>query len=283
MNIAFIGTGIMGKAMAANLMKAGHALVVHTRTRQKAEALVAQGARWAETPAAAAAGADCVITMVGGPQDVEQIYFGGVIGQAKPGALLIDMSTSSPKLAERIHAAAKARVLAALDAPVTGGPPGAASASLVIMVGGDGAAFEAAKPVLSGMGNSLLHFGAAGSGQRAKLINQVVVMQNILSAIEGLFFARKAGLDTEAVLQMLQNGMADSKSLRGSAVRAINGDFAPNFNPRHVVKDLALAIEEADSLGLDLPGLKNASARWQALVERFPEARAVQEVARLYV
>lgn len=283
MNIAFIGTGLMGKAMAANLMKAGHALSVHSRTRQKAEALLAHGAHWAESPAAAAAAADCLITMVGGPQDVEQIYFGGVLDRAKTGALLVDMSTSSPKLAERIHAAAKTRGLAALDAPVTGGPQGAKSGSLVIMVGGDPIDFERARPVLSAMGSTLLYFGSPGCGQRAKLVNQVVVMQNILSAVEGLFLARKVGLDAEAVLQMLQNGMADSKSLRGSAARALRGDFAPNFNPQHVVKDLTLAVEEADALGLDLQGLKNARSRWLELVRRYPDARAVQEVARLYL
>lgn len=283
MNIAFVGAGIMGRSMAANLMKAGHALSVHTRTRQKAEGLLAQGARWAESPAAAAAGADCFITMVGGPPDVEQIYFGGALDKAKRGALLVDMTTSSPRLAERVHAAAKSRGLAALDAPVTGGPQGAESGTLIIMLGGDKADFERSRPVLSAMGNSLLYFGGPGSGQRAKLVNQVVAMQNILGAIEGVFLARKAGLDTEAVQQMLQNGMADSKSLRGSAARALKGDFAPNFDPRHVVKDLTLAIEEADTLGLDLQGLKNARARWQELVRRFPEARAVQEVARLYM
>ncbi|OFW17783.1 MAG: hypothetical protein A3H97_15680 [Acidobacteria bacterium RIFCSPLOWO2_02_FULL_65_29] len=282
MNIGFVGAGAMGSLMAANLMRAGHALSVHTRTRQKADGLLAQGARWAESPAAAAAWADCFVTMVGGPQDVEAIYFGGALDQARPGALLVDMSTSSPKLAERVHAAAKSRGLAAFDAPVTGGPQGAATASLIIMVGGDRAEFERARPVLAALGSSVLYFGGPGNGQRAKLVNQVVVMQNILSAIEGLFLARKSALDPEAVLQMLQNGLADSKSLRGAAVRALKGDFAPNFDPRHVVKDLSLAIEEADSLGLDLPGLKNARARWQELVRRFPGARAVQEVARLY-
>lgn len=244
MNIGFVGAGAMGSLMAANLLKAGHALSVHTRTRHKAAGLLAQGARWAESPAAAAAGADGFITIVGGPEDVEAIYFGGVLDQARPGTLLVDMSTSSPRLAERIHAAAKSRGLAALDAPVTGGPQGAATASLIVMAGGDRAEFERARPVLAALGRPLLYFGDPGNGQRAKLVNQVVAMQNMLSALKG--------------------------------------DFAPNFDPRHVVKDLGLAIEEADSLGLDLPGLKNARARWQELVRRFPEARAVQEVARLY-
>jgi len=283
MNIAFIGTGIMGQRMAANLIKAGHALTLYSRTRHKAEALLAQGARWADSPSAAAQDADCVITMVGTPKDVEQIYFGGILDHARPGALLIDMTTSSPKLAERIHAAAKARGVCALDAPVTGGPPGAEAGTLTIMVGGDRADLDRAAPVLSKLGATLSYFGAPGNGQRAKLVNQVVAMQNILGAIEGLFLARKAGLDGDTMLHTLQNGMADSKSLRNSAAKAIKDDFAPNFNPAHVVKDLSLAIEEADALGLDLPGLKNARARWQELIERFPNARAVQEVARLYM
>jgi 3-hydroxyisobutyrate dehydrogenase len=283
MNIAFIGTGIMGQRMAANLIKAGHALTVCSRTRQKAETLLAQGATWADSAGAAVKDADCVITMVGTPQDVEQIYFGGILDNAKPSALLIDMTTSSPRLAERIHAAAKVRGACALDAPVTGGPPGAETGTLTIMVGGDRADFDRAVPILSKLGTTLAYFNAPGNGQRAKLVNQVVAMQNIIGAIEGLFLARKAGLDGDTMLHTLQNGMADSKSLRNSAAKAIKEDFAPNFNPAHVVKDLTLAIEEADALGLDLPGLKNARARWQELVRRFPNARAVQEVARLYM
>lgn len=283
MDIAFVGCGIMGAPMAASLLKAGHALTVHSRTRAKAAPLLARGARWAESAAAAAAAADCFVSMVSGPSDVEQVYFGGALDSARRGALLVDMSTSSPRLAERIHTAAARRGLAALDAPVSGGPQGAASASLVIMAGGDQAALERARSVLGAMGRTLLYFGAPGNGQRAKLVNQVVAMQNVLGAIEGLFLARRAGLDTDAVLQMLQDGMADSKSLRGSATRALKGDFAPTFDARLVVKDLTLAVEEADALGLDLPGLLNARARWQELLRRFPGARTVQEVARLYM
>ena len=212
MKLALVGTGIMGRHMAANLLKAGTALTVHSRTRQKADELTAQGAHRADSPGAAAKDADCVITMVGG----------------------------------------------------------------------EAADFERTKPVLASMGSTLVRFGAAGSGQRAKLVNQVVAMQNVIGAIEGLFLARKAGLDTSLVLQVLQNGMADSKSLRNSATRALQGDFSPNFHPAHVVKDLQLALGEAEALGMDLPGLRNARERWQELLRRFPEARAVQEVARLY-
>lgn len=282
-SIAFIGAGTMGGFMAANLIKQGHALRVHSRTRSRAQDLLAQGAVWADTPRIAARDAEVVITMVGGPRDVEQIYLEGVIEAAPAGALLIDMTTSSPSLAARIHAAAKARSLGALDAPVTGGPQGAEAGSLIIMAGGDAEDFERARPVLSAMGRTLLHYGGPGSGQRAKLVNQTVGMQNMISAIEGLFFARKAGLDTDQVLNMLQNGLTDSKALHGLAPRALKGEFPPNFNPVHVVKDLTLAIEEADSLGIDLPGLKTARQRWEELVSRFPEARAVHEVARLYM
>lgn len=282
--IAFIGTGIMGLSMASNLLKAGYPVTVFTRTRSKAEPLLAQGATWAVTAQAAAQEADVVISMVGVPADVRQIYLGadGALAAMRPGSLLIDMTTSSPRLAAELQAAARERGVGALDAPVTGGPAGAASGKLIIMVGGEAADFERARAVLAAMGETLLHYGAAGNGQRAKLVNQTVGMLNMLSAIEGLFFARKAGLDTDQMLQMLQAGLTDSKSLRGAGPLALKGEFTPNFRPAHVVKDLTLAIEEADALGLDLPMLKAARGRWQALIEQYPDAVAVQEVARLY-
>lgn len=283
MKIGFIGCGIMGSRMAARLLDAGHTVCLYARTGSKAEALVERGATLAATPAAAAKEAECVITMVGGPRDVEALYFDHLLDAAPEGALLVDSTTSSPRLAERIHEEAARRRLAALDAPVTGGPPGAESGTLTIMAGGLRDDFDRAQPVLATLGSTLLYFGSAGNGQRAKLVNQVVGMQNVLAAVEGLFLARRIGLDGELALQMLQNGMADSKSLRNSAARALRGDFTPNFNPVHVVKDLALAVEEADAHDLDLPGLRTARQRWQTLVERYPEARAVQEVARLYL
>ncbi len=285
--IAFIGAGRMGRSMAGHLLKQGHTLTVYNRTRASADALVAAGATWADTAVEAVREAEFVITIVGGPPDVEQIYLGGakaggVIDAMAPQAVLIDMTTSSPRLAERFHAAAKARGLGALDAPVTGGPQGADGATLTIMVGGDDTDLERARPVLSAMGSTVLHYGKPGGGHRAKLVNQTVGMLNLLSALEGLFFARKAGLDTDQVLTMLQNGLTSSKSLFGLAPLALKGEFPPNFHPAHVLKDLTLAVEEADSLGLDLPVLKTARLRWKLLLERFPQARAVHEVARLY-
>ena len=285
MNAAVIGIGIMGVRQAANVLAGGLPLVAYSRSPGKADPLVAKGARRASTIAEASNGADAIITMVSAPADVEEVYFGkgGVLDSAKAGALLIDMTTSSPKLAERIHAAARAKGLRAIDAPVTGGEQGAADGTLTIMVGGDKADFDAAQPLLAMMGKTLVHFGTAGQGQRAKLVNQVIVAQNVLAAIEGLFFSRKAGLDGEVMLATLQTGTADSKALRIQAAKAFRGDFTPGFYPKHLVKDITLAIEEADSLGIDLRGLKTVRARWLELLYKFPEAKSIQDLARLYM
>jgi len=285
MKTAFIGIGIMGLRQAANVAAGGFPLTAYSRSPEKADPLVAKGARRATSIADASRDADAIITMVSAPADVEEVYFGkgGVLDSAGPGALLVDMTTSSPKLAERIYAAAKAKGMRAIDAPVTGGEQGAAEGTLTIMVGGDQADFDAAQPLLSKMGKTIVHFGAAGQGQRAKLVNQVIVSQNVLSAIEGLFFSRKAGLDGETMLQTLQTGTADSKALRIQAAKAFRGDFTPGFYPKHLVKDITLAIDEADSLGIDLRGLKNTRARWLELLYKHPEAKAIQDLARLYM
>ena len=285
MQTTFIGTGIMGVRQAANVLAGGFALTAYSRSPEKADPLVAKGARRAASIAEACRDADAIITRVSAPPDVEEVYFGkgGVLESAKSGALLIDMTTSSPKLAERIHAAAQARGLRALDAPVTGGEQGAAEGTLTIMVGGDKADFDAAQPLLAKMGKTIVHFGAAGQGQRAKLVNQVIVAQNVLAAIEGLFFSRKAGLDGELMLATLQTGTADSKALRIQAAKAFRGDFTAGFYPKHLVKDITLAMEEADALGIDLRGLKTVRARWLELLYKFPEAKSIQDLARLYM
>lgn len=281
--IAFIGIGIMGVRQAANLMKAGFPLTAFARTAAKAVPLVDKGATLAPSPAEAARDADVVITMVGAPMDVETLYFTQVLDNAKPGALLIDMTTSSPKLAERIWQAARDKGLRALDAPVTGGEVGAEKGTLTIMVGGDKADFDAAQPVLGAMGTNVVHFGAAGNGQRAKAVNQIIVQQNVLAAMEGLFYSRRAGLDGELVLKTLATGTADSRALRGQGALALRGDFTPGFYPVHALKDLEIAIEESDALGMDLKGLKNMRDRWKELLRRHPEAKSIQDLARLYM
>ena len=268
--VTFIGTGIMGGSMAGHLLAAGHPLHVHSRTRAKAEPLLARGATWHDTPASAAADGQVVITMLGLPSDVEQVYFGtdgssGIIATAAPGSLLIDMTTSSPRLAERIAAAAAARGLAAVDAPVSGGDVGARNAQLVIMAGGDQPAFERARPLLELLGKSVTRLGAAGSGQRCKLANQVAVAVGMVAWCEALAAARAGGLDAAAVQQVISGGAAGSWGLTNLAPRALAGDFAPGFLVRHLVKDIRLAREEAEGTGLELPGLAVAEQFYEVL------------------
>lgn len=289
--IGFIGTGIMGRSMAGHLLAAGHTLHVFNRTPDKAQSLVERGAAWHDTPGGVAAAADVVITMVGLPADVEEVYFGGtpavaagqgIIDRARPGSIVIDMTTSSPMLAERIAAAAAARGLAALDAPVTGGDVGARSAALVIMVGGDAEACERSRPILALMGKSVTHLGSAGAGQRCKLANQVAVAIGMVAWCEALAHARAGGLDPAAVQQVIAGGAAGSWGLSNLAPRALAGDFAPGFMVKHLLKDLAIARECAAASAIDLPGLATAERLFTIAAERGWADDGTQVLYRLY-
>ena len=261
--VTFIGTGIMGSRMAEHLIANGHSLHVHNRTRKKAEVLLKKGAVWHDTPESAAAASDTVITMLGLPSDVEQVYFGqagaeGVLAASKPGSLLIDMTTSSPRLAERISHAAEERGIATLDAPVSGGDVGAREASLVIMVGGRQEAFDRAVPLFEQLGQSITLLGPAGNGQRCKLVNQIAVAVGMVAWCEALAVAKAAGLDPSVAQGVISGGAAGSWGLSNLAPRALNEDFKPGFLVRHLVKDILLAREEADRYGVCLPGLEVA-------------------------
>ena len=261
--VTFIGTGIMGSRMAEHLIANGHSLHVHNRTREKAEVLLKKGAVWHDTPESAAAASDTVITMLGLPSDVEQVYFGqagaeGVLAASKPGSLLIDMTTSSPRLAERISHAAEERGIATLDAPVSGGDVGAREASLVIMVGGRQEAFDRAVPLFEQLGKSITLLGPAGNGQRCKLVNQIAVAVGMVAWCEALAVAKAAGLDPSVAQGVISGGAAGSWGLSNLAPRALNEDFKPGFLVRHLVKDILLAREEADRYGVCLPGLEVA-------------------------
>jgi len=285
--VTFIGTGIMGGSMAGHLLAAGHPLHVHSRTRAKTEPLLARGAIWHDTPASAAADSQVVFTMLGLPSDVEQVYFGtdaspGIIATASPGSLLIDMTTSSPRLAERIAAAAAARGLAAVDAPVSGGDVGARNAQLVIMVGGDGSACDRARPLLELLGKSVTRLGPAGSGQRCKLANQVAVAVGMVAWCEALAVARAGGLDAAAVQQVISGGAAGSWGLTNLAPRALSGDFAPGFLVRHLVKDIHLARQEAEVTGLELPGLAVAERLYGLLEATGNGDEGTQALLRQY-
>lgn len=267
--VAFVGTGVMGASMAGHLLDAGFPLVVHNRTREKAEPLLDKGAEWADSAGAAAARADITITIVGYPHDVEQVFLGpaGIVDEAPAGALLIDMTTSTPTLAVRVAQAAASRGLVALDAPVSGGDVGARNATLTIMAGGDRAGFERALPLFEVMGKTYSHMGGPGAGQHTKMANQIGIAGTMLGLIEALQYAKAAGLDLEKTHAALSGGGANSWSWGAYGPRILAGDFAPGFFVKHFVKDLRIAIEEAHTLGLTLPGLELAERLYSRLME----------------
>jgi 3-hydroxyisobutyrate dehydrogenase len=283
-SIAFIGTGVMGRSMAGHLLKAGHTLHVHNRTKEKARSLLDAGAHWHDTPGGAAAQAEFVITMVGYPSDVEATYFGadGVLAHARRGALLIDMTTSSPLLARRIADAAAARGLAALDAPVSGGDIGAREARLVIMGGGDEAAFARAQPVFAVMGKTIARLGGPGAGQHCKMANQIAIAAGMLAWCEALTYAQKAGLDPAKVVETIGGGAAGSWSLGNYGPRALCGDFAPGFYVKHFLKDMRIALESAVEMKLDLPGLALAKKLYDEVERRGWQDCGTQVLYRLY-
>jgi len=267
--IAFVGTGVMGVAMAGHLLDAGYPLVVFNRSRAKAEPLLVRGAKWADSAGEAASRADVTITMVGYPHDVEEVYLApdGIVERAPDGALLVDMTTSTPTLATRIAEAAAARGLATLDAPVSGGDVGARNATLTIMAGGEGSAFERALPLFEVMGKTYTHVGLAGAGQHTKMANQIGIAGTMLGLIEALQYARAAGLDLERTHAALSGGGANSWSWGAYGPRILAGDFAPGFFVKHFVKDLRIALDESRALGLELPGLELAERLYARLLD----------------
>jgi 3-hydroxyisobutyrate dehydrogenase len=260
--IAFIGMGVMGRSMAGHLLDAGHRLRVHSRTRGKAEPLLARGAAWADSPAEAADGADLAISIVGLPEDVEQVHLGedGTLAAASPPRRIIDMTTSRPSLAVRLAEAAASRRVACIDAPVSGGDVGARHATLSIMGGGELADFEAVRPLLGHLGRTIVHHGPAGRGQHAKMVNQILIAGTMIGLCEGLRYAERSGLDPRQVLESVATGAAGSWSIQNLAPRILQGDFAPGFRIDHFLKDLRIATEEAKEMGLDLPGLTLAES-----------------------
>ncbi len=284
LSIAFIGTGVMGRSMAGHLQKAGHSLHVYNRTKEKAQALLDAGAKWHASAGAAAAEADVVISMLGFPTDVDASYLGagGILERAKPGALLIDMTTSSPVLARKISDAAAKRGLASLDAPVSGGDLGAKEARLVIMVGGDAAAFARAKPLFEIMGKNIALLGAAGAGQYCKMANQIAVAVGMVAWVEALAYAKKAGLDPTAVHASISGGAAGSWALTNLAPRALSDNFTPGFYVKHIIKDMKIALESAAELKLDLPGLANAKKLYEQVAAKGWEDCGTQALYRLY-
>ena len=282
--IGFIGLGVMGRRMARHLRNAGHRLVVYNRTRARADEIIGMGAAWADSPRDVALAADVVITMVGYPRDVEQVYFGahGIIENARPAALLIDMTTSTPALAQRIAAAATERGLLALDAPVSGGDIGAREARLTIMVGGERAAFERALPIFQVMGKTIILMGGAGAGQHTKMCNQIAIAAGMLGVCEALAYASAAGIDQSEMIATISTGAAASWSLSNYGPRIIKGDFAPGFYVKHFIKDMEIALQAAREMGLAAPGLELALSRYRELAASGGEDLGTQALYQLY-
>lgn len=283
--IGFIGLGVMGRSMAFNLLKAGFSLTVYNRTKTLAEDLTAAGARWAGSPAEVMRDCDAAITIVGYPRDVEQVYFGekGLFEGFSAGKLAIDMTTSSPLLAEKIGAKALELGGCALDAPVSGGDVGAKNASLSIMAGGPEEAFEEAVPLFAAMGKSWKLQGGWGAGQHTKMANQIAIASNMMGVCEALAYARRAGLNQEAVLAAISGGAAGSFSMSNLAPRMLKGDFKPGFYVKHFIKDMGIALECARQMKLELPGLALADRLYRKLAERGGENDGTQALYRLYV
>lgn len=282
--IGFIGLGVMGLSMAGHLRKAGARLHVYTRTKEKARAILDEGAEWHDTPAAVAAAAVAVFTMVGYPRDVEELYFGpaGILANAKPGTLVVDATTSRPDLARRIWEEARKRDLRALDAPVSGGDLGARNATLSIMVGGAEQDFEEARPLLAVLGRTVVRQGPAGAGQHAKMVNQIVVAGTLAGAVEALIYAEKAGLDPRTVLESISTGAAASWTLSNMVPRMLDGNFEPGFYVKHYLKDLRIALESARELGADLPMLSLAESLFAKMVDRGYAEKGTQALYLLY-
>jgi len=261
MQVGLIGLGIMGAPMARNLAKAGFQLTVATRTPGKAESFAAEitttpKVRAARSPADVASASDVIITMVTDSPDVEAVARGdeGIFAGAKPGSVVIDMSTISPQVTRDLASDAAARRLSWLDAPVSGGQKGAIEGSLTIMVGGDRQVLERCRPVLEAMGKRITHFGPPGAGQSAKLCNQIMTALNLLSVCEAMVFGRKAGLDLSTLHQALTGGAANSWALEVLGRKMIDRDFAPAFMVRLQQKDLKLVLDDARASSTPLPG-----------------------------
>ncbi len=282
--IGFVGTGVMGASMAGHILDAGHSVTVYNRTRSKAESLVKRGARWADSAGEAARGADVVISIVGYPADVEEIYFGGsgILDEAGEGAVLVDMTTSRPDIAVRIAAAANERGCAALDAPVSGGDVGAREGRLSIMVGGEKVAFDSVLPILELMGGNIVLQGGPGAGQHTKMCNQIAIAAGMLGVCEALAYAEQSGLDSATVLQSIGAGAAGSWSLSNLAPRIIAGNFGPGFYVKHFIKDLSIAVDSAQSMGLDLPGLELAKTMYEKLAAAGGGDLGTQGLYQLY-
>jgi 3-hydroxyisobutyrate dehydrogenase len=265
--VGWIGTGVMGRWMCQHLLAKGYPATVYNRSKEKAAPLLEAGAAWADTPRGVAERADVTFAIVGFPKDVREVFLGpdGALAGSRPGCALVDMTTSEPSLAREISEAAKAKGVASIDAPVSGGDVGARNAALSIMVGGDADAVEAVRPLLECLGKTIVHQGPAGAGQHTKMVNQILIATNMIGVCEALLYGHKAGLDAETVLKSVGGGAAASWSLNNLGPRINKRDFEPGFFVEHFLKDMGIALDEARRMNLALPGLALANQLYVAV------------------
>jgi len=280
MKIGWIGTGIMGSPMCGHLMDAGHEAVVYNRTKSKTADLEKKGAAVAVSPGEAARGRDVVFTIVGYPADVEEVYFGeqGILEVVTPGTILVDMTTSSPDLAIRIAEAAEKKGVMSLDAPVSGGDVGAREARLAIMAGGEQDAFDKVKPMFDAMGKTIALLGPSGSGQHTKMANQIAIAGTMIGTVEALLYARRAGLDLNALIDVIGTGAAGSWTLNNLGRRIAKGDMDPGFMVMHYIKDMGIALAESKRMKLSLPGLALVESFYHAAMGRGLERAGTQSL-----
>ena len=255
--LGWIGTGVMGNSMCGHLINAGHTLHVYNRTRSKADNLIAEGAVWCDSPREVAENSEIVFTIVGFPQDVESTILGenGVLAGASQKTVIVDMTTSSPALAQKIYQAAKERSIDSLDAPVSGGDVGAREGTLAIMVGGDEPIYEQVLPMFEAMGENISFMGEAGAGQHTKMCNQILVAGTMIGTVESLLYAYRMGMDLDGVIDVIGQGAARSWMINNLGRRIAKGDFDPGFYIKHFVKDMGIALAESQRMNLSLPGL----------------------------
>ena len=282
--IGFIGIGVMGASVVKHLLNAGKEVTIYTRTKSKAEPLLALGAKWANSPAEASKNQQVIFTMVGYPSDVREVYEGeqGILAAANEGTIVVDMTTSEPILAKAIYDKAKEKNIASLDAPVSGGDIGAQNGTLSIMVGGDFDVFEQMKPIFELSGSNIVYQGNAGAGQHTKMCNQIIIASGMIGVCEAIVYGMKAGLNIEDVLKSISSGAAGSWSLSNLAPRIIRGDLEPGFYIKHFIKDMKIALDEAERMNLKLPGLELAKDLYETLAENGYEDKGTQALFQYY-
>ncbi|WP_100665101.1 NAD(P)-dependent oxidoreductase [Leuconostoc citreum] len=283
MKIGFVGTGVMGTGVINNFLKAGHEVTVYNRTRAKANDVLAHGAHWANSPANVTRASEITFTMVGYPKDVETVWLGpeGVFAGAKENDILIDMTTSTPRLAETLFKRGEQQGVHVLDAPVSGGDVGAKNGTLSIMVGGDKAIFERIMPVLKAIGTQIIHVGSAGKGQHMKMSNNIGVAATVLGMAESMAYAQAAGLNLSDAYQVWANGAAGSWSITNYMPRVLNDDFKAGFYVKHLLKDLRIALDAAAKMQVQLPETVLAEQLFTKLNQEHGD-EGVQAIVKLW-